>query len=31
MMALATSPARPVTDIDVRDLAEVHGGIHGAH
>jgi FlaA1/EpsC-like NDP-sugar epimerase len=30
MMALATSPARPVTDIEVRDLAEVHGGTHGA-
>jgi len=31
MMALATSPARPVQEPDVRDLAEVHGGTHGAH
>jgi FlaA1/EpsC-like NDP-sugar epimerase len=31
MMALATSPARTVQEPDVRDLAEVHGGTHGAH
>jgi FlaA1/EpsC-like NDP-sugar epimerase len=30
MMALATSPARPVDEADPLDLADAHGGIHGA-